>query len=137
MDSIIQVILNLIFLIPLAIMDRKTHMVPVVVTGAYVLMSLLLTNFENAMAAVIVVIAMWSFCKASNMGTGDRKVIFGLVLQYGWLSFIVVFVVIVAYLYSHARLRGQSAVPLIPIILAGYLFYLSAVYAYASWFSLA
>jgi hypothetical protein len=116
------IFLNLAFLARYAVYDIKTHSIPRIATLAFVIFSLLLTNLSFFIQAILVCIIMYLITRTVVMGTGDRKIIFGLTLQYGGMLGFILLGTVVLILYL--RGRNKKPLPLIPVIFVVYIFWL-------------
>jgi hypothetical protein len=115
---LIIVFLNLIFLIKYSWQDIKTHTVPRIATLGYVIASLFLTNWTFFIQAVVICLVMYFITRQVFMGTGDRKIIFGLTLQYGGMLGILLMFAIIFALYIKGR--NTKSLALIPVIALAY-----------------
>jgi apolipoprotein N-acyltransferase len=120
-----QVIFNLFMLVPLAKYDLKTCRAPKTATLAFVLVSLCFTSPFNALGAIFIAGVMYTGMKILWIGNADKKILFGLALQYGFIlpSAIYALIGIVVY-YIRKKNPDYGMIPLIPVILVGYVGYL-------------
>lgn len=116
--TLLIIFLNLIFLIKYSWQDIKTHTVPRIATLGYVIASLFLTNWLFFAQAVVICIVMYFMTREVSLGTGDRKIIFGLTLQYGGMLGLILMTSIIVSLY--VRGRNRKSIPLIPVLLLTY-----------------
>jgi hypothetical protein len=121
--ALLIVFLNLIFLIKYSWQDIKTHTIPRIATLGYVIVSLFLTNWVFFLQAVVICIVMYFITRQVFMGTGDRKIIFGLTLQYGGMLGILLMFSIIFALYSKGR--NTKSLALIPVILLAYIVWIA------------
>jgi hypothetical protein len=116
------IFLNLVFLIKYSWQDIKTHTIPRVATLGYVIASLFLTNWVFFVQALVICLVMYFITRQVFMGTGDRKIIFGLTLQYGGMLGLILMMTIAASLY--AKGRNTKSIPLIPVIAIVYVLWI-------------
>lgn len=127
------VVLNLIYLGLLARMDWRTHTVPRFATAIYVLCSFIYAIFYNPLFilhAIFICVLMYLILRNMKMGTGDRKIIFGLALQLGGYFAIVLFAVMTIVLYVKEVSGKKVPIPMVPVILCVYIAYV--IYAAAT-----
>jgi hypothetical protein len=125
--AIIIILLNLAFLVRYSIQDIKTHTIPKSATFAYVAASLLLSNLVFIFQGIVICIALYLITRSVYIATGDRKLIFGLTLQYGGilgLGIMGSLVLVLAIKGMFAKGRTTKPMALIPIILGVYILWI-------------
>jgi hypothetical protein len=105
----------------MAIMDVKYHSVPKAATFIFVLISLIYTTPLNLLSAAVLSMVLYAMGKVMQVGTGDRKIIFGLACQYGLMFGLMLVVSIIASLIVQGIIKQKEGIPLIPVIYAVYI----------------
>jgi hypothetical protein len=129
---LLEVIFNIIYLGLLAWMDWKTHTVPKIATALYVLCSFVYAMYTNPifiLHAVIIAVIMYFVVRNITICTGDRKIIFGLVLQLGAYFGLLIFAISAAVLYLKEVYGNKNPIPLIPVIWIVYIAYVMYTFA--------
>jgi hypothetical protein len=123
MIELVVIFLNIAFLGLMALRDVRTHTVPYYATFIYVICSLLLTNPLYLLQAMMLCLVMYGYVggKVLHIGNGDRKIIFGLTLQLGWLFGLTILAFIFVVVILKRLQDDKQPVPLVPVILIAYI----------------
>jgi hypothetical protein len=114
-------ILNILVLCKLALLDIKYHAVPKIATAGFILGSLFITTPQYLIQAAGISIIVYAISRELSIGNGDKKIIFGLTLQLGWLFGITLLLFMLVVLCLQLLQEEKKPIPLIPVILIGYI----------------
>ena len=117
------IFLNIAFLGKLAMRDRFVYNVPYYTTLIFVVFSFCLTSPIKLLEGFCISLVMYLWIRMAGMklGSGDRKIVFGLTLQLGWFFGVCILLFIVCLLLVRKVEHHSGRLPLIPVILVVYI----------------
>jgi len=114
----LQILINIIFLGYYSIYDIKTHTIPKRATLIFLIVSLYMSNVYFIFETVSIILLIVMLENAVHLGSGDKKIVIGLSLQYGMfigLGCLFASIVVMSAI--------RKAIPLIPVIYGTYIVY--------------